>query len=284
MDEQGRTTVGVLHPGAMGAAVAGVIVEAGHQVLWTSEDRSQATVERAEHLGLEDVHWLNGVVNQSDIIISICPPHAALEVAEDVRNMGYQGVYVDANAVSPETTRRVGKIVESVGAMFVDGGIIGGPPVDAQAGTRLFLSGPEAARVTHVFGDGPLRVEVLDGPVGAASALKMAYAAWTKGTSALLASVMALAVHEGVLEPLQAQWDPALLKRAEGLGGAAAKAWRWAGEMEEIAASFQAAALPDGFHLAAAEVYRRLEQFKDDPQAPGRADLARHLLAGQPDA
>lgn len=277
MDEQGRTTVGVLHPGSMGAAVGGAVVAAGHHVLWTSEDRSAATCDRAERFGLDDVHWLNAVVNQSDIILSICPPHAALEVAEEVRNLGFQGVYVDANAVSPATTRAVGETVRGVGAMFVDGGIIGGPPVEPGI-ARLFLSGPEAPRVAHVFQGGPLEVVVLDAPVGAASALKMAYAAWTKGTSALLTDVLALAVHEDVLEPLLAQWDPALIRRADGLGTAAAKAWRWVGEMEEIAASFEAAGLPGGFHHAAAEVYRRLESFKDDPQAPGGADLARHLL------
>ncbi len=277
MDEQGRTTIGVLHPGSMGAAVGGAAVAAGQHVLWTSEDRSPATCERAERFGLDDVHWLNGVVNQADIILSICPPHAAREVAEDVRNLGYQGIYVDANAVSPDTAREVGRVVEGVGAFFVDGGIIGGPPVKPGI-ARLFLSGPEAPRVARAFEGGPLEVVVLDAPVGAASALKMAYAAWTKGTSALLADVLALAVREDVLEPLQAQWDEALLRRADGLGSAAAKAWRWVGEMEEIASTFEAAGLPGGFHHAAAEVYRRLEQFKDDPDAPGGAELARHLL------
>lgn len=277
MDDQGRICIGVLHPGSMGAAVGGSAVAAGAHVLWTSEDRSDATRARAIQFGLDDVHWLNAVVNQADIILSVCPPHAARDVAEDVRNLGYQGVYVDANAISPDTTREVGRVVEGVGAAFVDGGIIGGPPLEPGI-ARLFLSGPEAPRVERALKGGPLEVVVLDGPVGAASALKMAYAAWTKGTSALLANVLALAVQEDVLEPLQAQWDPALLKRAEGLGGAAAKAWRWVGEMEQIASTFQAAGLPGGFHEAAAEVYRRLEQFKDDPNAPGGADLARHLL------
>src|SRR5690606_38683252 len=201
----------------------------------------------------------------------------AREVGDDVRNLGFQGIYVDANAVSPDTTRAVCEVVEGVGATFVDGGIIGGPPERPGNGTRLFLSGPEAPRVARAFEGGPL-VVVLDAPVGAASALKMAYAAWTKGTSALLANVLALAAREQVLEPLQAQWDASLLGRAEGLGSAAAKAWRWVGEMEEIASTFEAAGLPGGFHEAAAEVYRRLEQFKDDPDAPGGADLARHLL------
>ena len=115
-----------------------------------------------------------------------------------------------------------------------------------------------------------------------ASALKMAYAGWTKGTSALLADIIALALAEGVHESLVMEWErsqPGLLQRSErGLPSAAAKAWRFVGEMEEIAATFEANGLPDGFHRAAADVYRRLEQFKDDPNAPGGAELAKHLL------
>jgi hypothetical protein len=110
----------------------------------------------------------------------------------------------------------------------------------------------------------------------------MAYAAWTKGTSALLADVIALALAEGVHGSLVAEWErsqPGLVQRSErGLSVVAAKAWRFVGEMEEIAATFEANGLPDGFHRAAADVYRRLEQFKDDPNAPGGGDLAKHLL------
>lgn len=280
MDDEGRITIGVLHPGNMGAAVAASAVASGNHVVWVSEDRSDASIARAERAGLEDVHWLNGLVNQSDVILSICPPHAATEVAEEVRNLGYEGVYVDANAVSPDTVRAIASVVEGVGARFVDGGIIGGPPWEPGV-ARLFLSGPEAGRVARHLQKGPLEVIVLDAPIGAASALKMAYAAWTKGTSALLANIEALAIREGVLDALEQEWAGGrerLNERAAGLGGAAAKAWRWVGEMEEIASTFEAAGLPGGFHHAAAEVYRRLEQFKDDPDAPGGADLAKHLL------
>lgn len=279
-DEDRRTVIGVLHPGSMGAAVGGSAVAAGNRVLWVSEGRSPATHARAEAAGLEECAWLNAVVNQADVILSICPPEAAYEVAEEVRNLGFQGIYVDANAVSPETTRRVGALVEQMGAEFVDGGIIGGPPVRPGI-ARLYLSGPAASRVASVLQGGPLDVIAMEAPVGAASALKMTYAAWTKGTSALLTAVQALALHEGVMDALAAEWSRGhggLLERADGLGAAAAKAWRWTGEMEEIAATFADAGLPDGFHQAAAEVYRRLAAFKDDPQAPGGTELARHLL------
>jgi len=279
-DEYGQISIGVVHPGSMGAAVGGSAVAAGRRVVWSGEDRSEATHRRASEFGLEDVHWLNGVVNQSDIILSICPPHAALEVAQDVRNLGFQGVFVDANAVSPDTAREGKRILETVGAEFVDGGIVGGPPTKAGT-TRLYLSGDEAPRVARALEGGPLEVIVLDAPAGAASALKMAYAAWTKGTSALLADILALAQHEGILEALEQEWagsQPRIERQAAGLSSAAAKAWRWVGEMEEIAATFEAAGLPGDFHRGAAEIYRRLERFKDDPDAPGGAELARHLF------
>lgn len=279
-DEYGQVSIGIVHPGAMGAAVGASIVSTGRRVVWSGEDRSEATHRRAAAAGLEDVSWLNGVVNQADVILSICPPHAALDVAQEVRDMGFDGVFVDANAVSPGTVREAERILDSTGADFVDGGIVGGPP-EKPGTTRLYLSGEEAPRVKRLISGGPLEVIVLDAPVGAASALKMAYAAWTKGTSALLADILALAAHEGVLEALEEEWrgsQPGMDRRAAALGGAAAKAWRWVGEMEEIAATFEAAGLPGDFHRGAAEIYRRLEQFKDDPDAPGGAELARHLF------
>lgn len=276
-DEHGQISIGIVHPGSMGAAVGASIVAAGRRVVWSGEDRSDATHARAEAAGLHDVSWLNAVVNQSDIILSICPPSAALEVAQDVRNLGFQGVFVDANAVSPATAREGQRIIESVGGEFVDGGIVGGPPTKSGT-TRLYLSGAEAPRVARMIEGGPLDVIVLDAPAGAASALKMAYAAWTKGSTALLVDILALAQHEGVLEALEQEWDGRNDRQAASLSNAAAKAWRWVGEMEEVAATFEAAGLPGDFHRGAAEVYRRLAQFKDDPSAPGGAELARHLL------
>ena len=287
-DEELRTsgaqvTVGVLHPGEMGSAVGASTVAAGARVIWTSEDRSAATRARADADGLHDVHWLNGLVNQSHIIVSICPPDFAEDVAESVTTLGYHRIYVDANAVSPALVRRMATRIEETGAHFVDGGIIGGPPRKAGT-TRLYLSGEYAPRVATALAGGPLEVRVLDAPVGAASALKMAYASWTKGTSALLAAVEALAIHEDVLEPLLAEWrrgHTGLEERAEGLGTAAAKAWRWVGEMEQIAATYEAAGLPGGFHLAAADIYSRLTEFKDNWDAPGGPTLARTLLNEQ---
>ncbi len=277
------TTVGLLHPGQMGASVGASAREGGARVLWVSEGRSDQTRARAEEAGLEGVPRLNALVNQSETVISVCPPHAAADVAQAVAGLGYRGLYVDANAISPESARRVRDIVEAAGATFVDGGIIG-PPAWRPGTTRLYLSGEALAvrTVARTFEAGPLEAVPLDGPTGAASALKMAYAAFTKGSTALLAAIMAVAEREGVREALFAEWrrgeHDMAERHAARVQGAAPRAWRFAGEMDEIAATFAAAGLPSGFHEAAAEVFRRLDAYKDAPEPPPVEELLRALL------
>jgi hypothetical protein len=274
-----EATVGLLHPGEMGAAVGRCLAAAGHRVLWVSEGRSPASAARATTAGLTaSDSGLVGVIREAEVIISVCPPHAALEVAREVagfglarRPAGFGGVYVDANAVSPATAREIARIVQDGGASYVDGGIIGTPPV-APGFIRLYLSGTRTGEVQQLFAGGEVDVRVLGGDAlgcdalgrdtsVAASAVKMAYASWTKGSAALLLAARALARTEGVEDALLAEWDvsqPGLADRSErAAGSAAAKGWRWVAEMEEIAAAMAAAGLPDGFHLAAAEVYRR---------------------------
>jgi 3-hydroxyisobutyrate dehydrogenase-like beta-hydroxyacid dehydrogenase len=246
--------VGVLHPGEMGAAVGAVLRERGVEVLWASEGRSPATAERAQRAGLADAGSVAELLRRSEIVLSICPPHGALDVARAAS--GFAGVFVDANAVSPATARRVG---EAIGGRFVDGGIIGPPPGPA-ARTRLCLCGAEAAAVAELFAGSAVEARVIAGEPGSASAVKMAYAAWTKGTAALLIAIEALADAEGVREELLSEWrdsQPELPERARRAGASAeAKGWRWVAEMEEIAATFAANDLPDGFHRAAADVFR----------------------------
>jgi len=241
-------TVGLLHPGEMGAAVGAVLREQGISVVWASAGRSEETCVRAEAAGLEDVGSVDAVA-ESDVVFSICPPHAALEVA---RSAAFGGIYVDANAVSPATAAEVGTAVRQ----FVDGGIVGSPPRKPGT-TRLYLSGERAAEVAELFEGTALDARV----VSNASAVKMAYAAWTKGTAAMLLAIRELARREGVEETLLAEWDlslPELRERYDRAErSAAAKGWRWVAEMEEIAATFEADGLPGGFHRAAAEVYRR---------------------------
>jgi 3-hydroxyisobutyrate dehydrogenase-like beta-hydroxyacid dehydrogenase len=274
------TTIGVLHPGQMGSAVGAAARAAGGRVVWVSAGRGEATRARAEADGLEDAETLARLVAASEVILSVCPPAAALDVARQVAGLGFRGSYVDGNAIAPATAREVGEVITEAGARFVDGGIIG-PPPRRPGSTRLYLSGDGAGGVARLFAASVLEAIPLDGPATAASALKMAYAAWTKGSHALLMAVRALALHEGVDGALLAEWArsiPDLPQRSEqAVAANAAKAWRFVGEMEEIAATFGTAGLPAGFHQAAGEVYRRLAGWKDTPTPPSVVEVAKAL-------
>jgi hypothetical protein len=234
--------VGLLHPGEMGSAVGKVLQANGHEVLWASEGRSDAT--RARAASFVDAGTVGALAGQAEVILSICPPHAALAVARAAE--GFGGPYVDANAISPMRAQEIA----AIHPQFVDGGIVGGPP--AEPGTTLYLSGSGAASVAGLFAGSNLQPRL----VADASAMKMAYAAWSKGSAAMLLAIRDVARHFEVED----EWRlsvPELLERLESAERSAeAKGWRWIGEMEEIAETFAAANQPDGFHRAAAEVYR----------------------------
>jgi 3-hydroxyisobutyrate dehydrogenase-like beta-hydroxyacid dehydrogenase len=251
------TAIGLLHPGEMGAALGARMRERGHDVLWAGEGRSATTRARADAAGLRDAGSLAALCGASEIVLSVCPPHAALDVARAVA--GFDGVFVDANAIAPATVATVRAAIEGGGGRFVDGGIVG-PPPERDGTTRLYLSGPDAARVADAFAGTPVEAAALGAEPGAASALKMAYAAWTKGTAAMLLAIRGTARATGVEDALLAEWrrsQPDVPDRLAAAGDAAArKGWRWVGEMEEIATTFAAAGQPDGFHRAAAEVFR----------------------------
>jgi len=264
-------TVALLHPGNMGTTIGAAAAAGGARVLWASQLRSPATHKRAKEAGLIDVRNLSDAVGQSDVVLSVCPPHAALDLAHAVAAQKFRGIYVDANAVSRATAEKIGKILTAAGASFVDGGIIGSPV--KQAGTtRLYLSGPRAAEIAALFAGSMLDARSIGPEPGAASALKVAYAAWTKCTDALVLTIRAFAAHEGVDKALLEEWSisqPALEKKCTRAAAVAApKMWRYAGEMKEIAEAFAAAGLPAGFHDAAAEVSDRLACFKDQTE-PG---------------
>ena len=280
-----QKTIALLHPGEMGAALGACLIAAGHRVVWASSGRSAATRARAAAAGLEDQVSLARAVGAADIVLSVCPPHGALDLADEVAAAGFDGLYIDANAIAPATAREVGEIIEAVQARFVDGAIIGPPPLKAGL-TRLYFSGEQAKHVSALFNRSHAIAGAIKGPVGAASALKVCYAAWNKGSIALLASVRTLAQAEGVDDELLAEWEisqPDLPQRSEAITTQARKAWRWIAEMEEIAASFEAAGLPPGFHLAAAEVYRRLAQFKDAATPPHMKAITDRIAQGEPE-
>jgi 3-hydroxyisobutyrate dehydrogenase-like beta-hydroxyacid dehydrogenase len=269
-------TIGLLHPGEMGASV-GAAARSRSEVLWASRGRSAATRRRAEESGLVDAGDLQSILQQCGVVMSVCPPHAALELAGTVADSGFTGLYVDANAVSPATATAIARRIEAAGGRFVDAAIVG-PPARRAGTTRLFLAGAEAPEVAAIFASSPLEAICLPAQPPAASALKMSYAAYTKGMTALLLAIRALARRHGVEGALLEEWQtsqPELVRRSETAPlRSAPKAWRFVAEMDEIAATFASAGLPDGFHRAASEIYRRLESFKDQPEVDLDALLA----------
>ena len=257
--------VGILHPGEMGSAVAATVRNSGREVCWVSEGRSHRSRARAESAGFTDAGTLAHLCQTCPIILSVCPPEFAADLASQALAAGFRGTYLDANAVSPVHKQEIADRMQSYGVRFIDGGIIGLPP-KGRGQTWLYLSGGHADSIAGLFQFGPLEVEVIGAEPGKASALKMCYAAQNKGSIALLAAVMGTADRLGVLDELRREWA-----RPGRVGGpneahllrAAPKAWRWSAEMYEIAATLEAAGMPPEFHRAAAEVYERLREFKD---------------------
>jgi 3-hydroxyisobutyrate dehydrogenase-like beta-hydroxyacid dehydrogenase len=251
-------TIGLLHPGDMGAGIGAALVGAGYTVTWASAGRSSASAGRAASANLVDLGSVEAMIDRCQVILSICPPAHAVAVANEVA--GFGGLYLDANAIAPATARRVASVIEAGGGRYVDGGIIGGPPTPTY-GPRLYLSGPAAAEMGELLAGTMVDARVMSEDQTAASGVKMCFAAWTKGTSALLLGIRALAIAQGVEAPLLEEWHtsiPELDQRSLTAGQqAATKGWRWVGEMEEIAATFRSAGLPDGFHLAAADLFAR---------------------------
>ena len=277
----GKEIVGILHPGAMGVSIAASAKNTGYTVYWASEGRSPQTHERANKVNLLDIHSVAKLCDECSVIFSVCPPHAAEDVAKEVIGHGFRGVYLDANAISPQRAIRIDQAMSDAGVEFVDGGIIGGPAW-RPGRTWLYLSGKEAQRVASCFSAGPLETAVIGDSAGKASALKMCYAAYTKGSTALLSAILAVAETLDVREELANQWSRGGSDFAEKTNrrvrGVTAKAWRFVGEMKEIASTFESAGMPGEFHAAAAEVYRRIASFKDAQEVPPLADVLKALL------
>ena len=273
--------IGILHPGEMGISVAASAINSGHPVYWASEGRSNKTRARAEKYNLLEVDTLWNLCQISEIIFSVCPPHAAEEVAKSVIATGFKGYYLEANAISPRRSVKIGQLMAYNEIHFIDGGIIGGPAWKPKE-TRLYLSGKDAQVIADCFSKGPLETKITGDEIGKASALKMRYAAYSKGTTAVLAAILATAESLGVRDELYAEWnldDGDFSEQANRrVSRATAKAWRFEGELREIASTFQDAGLPSGFHEAAAEIYHRMSGFKDSAEAPPLNDILESLL------
>lgn len=261
----------------MGFVVALSAVNSGHQVYWASAGRSPASAKRAAEAGLLDADTLPNLCATCEAIVSVCPPEFAEATAADVARLGFRGLYLDANAISPQRARRICAIITQAGGDFVDGGIIG-LPAKVRGKTWLCLSGARAADAATCFSGGPLEVEVLGEEPDRASALKMVFAAWTKGTTAMLCAILGAADQLGVRDDLQRYWGFQGLPWEDAtkkIERAAPKAWRWAPEMLEIAETLSSAGMPAGFHETAAHIYQELAGFKDAANTDLAAVLSR---------
>jgi len=230
----------------MGSAIGKRLRQGGIRVVTALEGRGDRTLARAAAAGLEDLGSLPAAVRQADLLLSILPPGRALDLAEAV-GQDAGPLYVDCNAVSPATARTIGALV---GDRYVDAGIIGAP-----ASPRLYACGPHAVELAAL----PLDIRVMDGEIGHASALKMCYAALTKGLAALLTESMVAADMLGIADALRSELtesQPQFLRSAEGgLPAMVPKAYRWIAEMQEIAATFAGVGLTPLMLHGAADVY-----------------------------
>ncbi|GHH24383.1 NAD(P)-dependent oxidoreductase [Streptomyces rubradiris] len=282
------TVVGILHPGSMGAAIAAQAKQSGAKVVWCPSGRSSASSERAGKYGLEPVGSLAAMADQADIILSICPPAHAVEVAAAVAAQPFSGVYVDGNAISPATMDRISTLFDQSGATVVDGSVIGSPP-SASKSTRLYLAGPRepVAAVASVFSGSAVHVRLLPGPLGQASALKLSYSSYQKASRALAAVAHALAAEHGVEEELdeiaQGRTTSYLAETAY-FPKVAARAWRWAPEMEQVARALDEAGLPSELATASAGVMERWGALRDTPMTVPQALAALHTRASSQQA
>ena len=277
------STIAVMSPGDMGHAVGRTLRETDFRVVTALDGRSERSRHLAERGGLEDVGTLAKLIAEADLVLSIMPPDAApafaTAAADAMGTTGATPVFADCNAIAPATTQKIGAIVGAAGAAFVDGGIIGAAPGKGTP-PRLYVSGPDAELLLPLGGP-ELNVVSLGSEIGRASALKMCYAALTKGSMTLDTAVLLAGTQLGVYDELKAELSgsqPAALKRMENrVPWLAADAERWTGEMEEIAATFGAAGLPENFHLAAAEIFRLLAATPLADETRESADRGRTL-------
>lgn len=276
-------TIAVLMPGDMGHAVGRVLRQHGHRVITNLTGRGEHSRNLAQAGGLEDVASFAEIVAQADMILSILPPASALSLAEDIveqiTNLNRQPIYVDCNAISPQTAQEVGRTISESGASFIDAGIIGSAPGRGSA-PRFYVSGSEVEPMLQLDGKGIQVIEAGES-AGQASAMKMVYAALTKGTWTLHTAIMMTAQRLGVRDALISEFENSQSAALAAMRGRVpfipADSGRWVGEMEEIAATFEQAGVTPDFHKAAAEVFRVLEQTPYAQETRGNMDTSRSL-------
>ncbi|HTK08755.1 MAG TPA: DUF1932 domain-containing protein [Ktedonobacteraceae bacterium] len=256
-------TIGIVSPGDMGHAIGAVLQQHGLRVITNVQGRSPRTAALARAAGIIDVSD-ETLVREADILLSILPPNRAYASAERiataVHKTGATLLFVDCNAIAPRTAHAIDQLLTQSGVSFVDGGIIGGPPQPGKAGPRLYVSGARAADVA-LLQDYGLDIRVLGPHTGQASGLKMCYASLTKGSTALLTEALVAGRALGLQDALAAEFQDLPLFRTmeRGVPGMPPKAYRWVGEMEEIAQTFSDLGLPPQMLEGAASLYRFVE-------------------------
>ena len=275
-------TVGVMSPGDMGSGVGGILVRNGLRVITSLKGRSEASSTRAAEQGIVDVGSLDDVVASSDLMLSILVPSEALafaaSAAESIVRTNRHVAFADCNAVSPATGVKIGKIITAAGGMFIDAGIIGGSPRTG-AIPRFYASGEHAGILAELDGKG-ISVPVMKGAVGRASGLKMLYAALTKGTAALHASTLMAAKSLGLFDDLIHELEQSQSGTLTAMGrvnSISAQAFRWIGEMEEIASTFEDAGVTPNIHAGAAETFQKISDSSIGRERVGTVDQDRTL-------
>lgn len=276
MNNREQPTIAIIGAGEMGAAVGGRLLLSGARVRVSLRGRSAQSANRVRRAGLEVVNDDVALVRDADFVLSIVPPGVAVEVAQEVRNAlaaaAEPPVFADCNAIAPDTARRIGDVLAGCRCRYVDAGIIGGPPPQdlSKPGPRFYASGPHARELAELTRNG-LDIAVLDGPIGAASGLKLSYAGLTKGITALGTAMVSAAMREGLGDALRAELartQPQILKRI-GLGVPAMlpKAYRWVAEMEEIAAFLGGDDRGSTIYNGAARLYERIAKENANPDS-----------------
>jgi 3-hydroxyisobutyrate dehydrogenase-like beta-hydroxyacid dehydrogenase len=274
-------TIGLISPGDMGQAVGALLVDGGVRVVTCVARRSERTRALARSAGFTELPDLDSMVRESEQILSIVPPAQAVSVARDVaaalEATGARLIYVDCNAIAPRTAREVAALVAPTGSGFVDAGIVGGPPRDAPS-PRFYASGPDRAAFGELRDVG-LDVRLLGEEVGEASAVKMCYAALTKGTTAIATELLVAARKLGVYDTLVAELRDSQAAQAKRMGDAVpampGKAHRWVAEMEEIARTFEDVGLTPLMFQGAAEMYRLTARSEIGGERPETVDRFR---------
>ena len=275
-------TIAILSPGSMGSAVGQALRENGYDVATNLDGRSERTRALAEEAGFRAVSGIDSIVEEADLVMSILVPSEAISVAREaaaaMKRTGASPAYADCNAVSPDTARELGGIIEAAGGRFIDAGIIGGPPGSGSP-PRFYASGPHEAVIGELDGKGII-VPLLGGDVGRASAIKMCYASLTKGVSALQTAALVAAHRLGLSSELEEEMSSSqanVLAQMQSVIGLPGKAFRWVGEMEEIAATFESVGVTGNFHHGAAEIFRMVADSPLGDERPETIDPNRTL-------